>query len=147
MTARSLAHVACLTDPCLGGPCQIFTYELASDPRTARRLAGIIPIIGSPHRGFNRPPLDLPMPMFGVWGAKDTTVPPHDSSGRPGGSDRYALDSYTGNSFGWYCESASHLVASHLLPSCPVLSRPVPSCPVLLHPAPSCPVLPRPAPS
>lgn len=54
----------------------VFQYELATDPRTAARFAAFLPIIGSPHRGFNLGPRQPPRPFFGIWGAVDTTMPP-----------------------------------------------------------------------
>ena len=38
----------------------MFLYELAADPRTASRLAGIVPLCGLPHNGLNRPPHPTP---------------------------------------------------------------------------------------
>ncbi|EOD14622.1 hypothetical protein EMIHUDRAFT_448151, partial [Emiliania huxleyi CCMP1516] len=84
------ARAAALLDELLGDVCvdasrvfatgvsngAIFLYELASDPRTAGRFAGYAPVVGSPHAGFNAPPLHPPAAFFGVWGELDTTVPP-----------------------------------------------------------------------
>ena len=53
----------------------IVLASLARDPRLAPRLAGIASFIGLPHRGFNDPPAS-PMSYFGIFGTRDTTVPP-----------------------------------------------------------------------
>eukprot|EP00039_Didymoeca_costata_P005018 m.77724 g.77724 ORF g.77724 m.77724 type:complete len:266 (+) comp12639_c0_seq1:419-1216(+) len=75
----------------------IFLYELAKDTRIAHRLAGIIPIVGLPHNGFNKAPLNT-MHFLGIWGTKDTTVPPIDNDG--GDSDISAEKN------GWYYTTA-----------------------------------------
>ncbi len=55
----------------------IFLYELARDARSAGRLAGIAPIVGSPHNGFNLGPRkDSRLSFIGMWGLADTTIPP-----------------------------------------------------------------------
>ena len=72
----------------------VFTYELARDPRTAGVFAGIAPMVGSPHAGFNRGPLLPPLPFLGIWAEGDHTMPPFanpDVQGHPGGPD-VALD-------------------------------------------------------
>jgi len=53
----------------------IFLHELARDPRIAPQLAGIAPIVGLPHRGFNFQPL-FNMSYIGMFGNDDTVVPP-----------------------------------------------------------------------
>lgn len=82
----------------------VFLYELAADPRTAHLFAGYISISGSPHKGFNRPPLQTPAPLFGIWGRIDKAVPPF---ARPasdeGGDGVYSLDYIWG---GWYYNTA-----------------------------------------
>jgi len=83
----------------------IFLYELASDPRTAGRFAGYAPVVGSPHAGFNAPPLHPPAAFFGVWGERDTTVPPAAANA----SDGVAVDtSYAG---GWRYTAARAVTA------------------------------------
>eukprot|EP00940_MAST-03C_sp_MAST-3C-sp2_P000535 g535.t1 len=54
----------------------MFLYELADDPRSAPLLAGIAPVVGLPHRGFNHGPSVVPMHFIGFFGASDATVPP-----------------------------------------------------------------------
>jgi len=53
----------------------MFMFELANNPRTAHYLAGIAPMVGLPHNGFNFGPAS-PMSMVGMWGLNDKTVPP-----------------------------------------------------------------------
>ena len=53
----------------------IFLYSLAASDVGAS-FAGFMPVIGSPHRGHNKPPA-VPRPFFGLWGALDRVVPPH----------------------------------------------------------------------
>ena len=53
----------------------VFLYELAVS-RLASSFAAFMPIVGSPHRGFDRPPSHAPAPFFGLWGRQDTTIPP-----------------------------------------------------------------------
>lgn len=91
----------------------MFVHELAADQRIAPYLAGIIPMVGLPHFGFNKGPAVIqnqddyyyppspsddydyavspfdnggvnPISYLGLWGQKDTVVPPYvtiDSSG------------------------------------------------------------------
>mmetsp|Transcript_20553 Transcript_20553/g.34582 ORF Transcript_20553/g.34582 Transcript_20553/m.34582 type:complete len:397 (+) Transcript_20553:13-1203(+) len=74
----------------------IFLYELAKDPRMSGRLAGIVPLVGVPHNGFNFGPTNA-MHYMGMFGTDDTTVPALlptntnqvdvnvDTANRPGG--------------------------------------------------------------
>ena len=80
----------------------MFTFELASDERSATRLAGIVPIVGLPHNGYSKGPV-ISMPMFGMYGLSDTTVPPISNT-----DDSYkTLDTYNGMYYGggWYYTS------------------------------------------
>jgi hypothetical protein len=52
----------------------MFLYELAQDPRTNHLLAGVAPMVGLPHNGFNLGPAS-PMHFIGNWGVKDDCVP------------------------------------------------------------------------
>jgi len=82
----------------------MFTFELASDERSAPRLAGIIPIVGLPHYGFSTGPMVKGIHMMGWWGSKDTTVPPISNTNNP---DK-TLDT---SSNGWYYTSASKVMS------------------------------------
>ena len=74
----------------------IFLYELARDSRMSDRLAGIVPLVGVPHNGFNFGPSHF-MHYLGMFGTSDTTVPALtptntnqpdvnvDTSSKPGG--------------------------------------------------------------
>jgi len=75
----------------------MFTHELASDERIAPFLAGIIPMVGLPHFGFNNGPLVVaddgtgtgsssiePISYLGLWGTKDTVVPPYETVNQDG---------------------------------------------------------------
>ena len=80
----------------------IFTYELAASS-LASSFAAFLPIIGSPHRGYNRPPSITPMPFFGIWGAIDTTVPAIANPQAPmhPGDPEVALDTAYAPAGGW----------------------------------------------
>ena len=85
----------------------IFLYELAAS-RLSTRFAGFMPLVGSPHRGFNRPHVGGPVPFFGLWGRNDDTVPPlpnPQARGHPGDPD-VSVDTHY-KSGGWYFTSAS----------------------------------------
>ena len=74
----------------------IFLYELARDSRMSDTLAGIVPLVGVPHNGFNFGPSHF-MHYLGMFGTSDTTVPALtptntnqpdvnvDTSSKPGG--------------------------------------------------------------
>jgi len=80
----------------------MFTYELASDKRSAPKIAGIVPIVGLPHYGFSVGP-DIDMPMFGIFGTEDIVVPPISNTDNP---DK-TLDTFNGIYYGggWYYTS------------------------------------------
>ena len=68
----------------------MFVYALAASTRSADLFAGFVPVIASPHRGFNVAPLRPPAAFLGIWGQNDTTMPPHSNpsiAGHPGGPD------------------------------------------------------------
>lgn len=48
----------------------MFLYELAHNSRTSNILAGIAPMVGLPHNGFNFGP-SSPMSFIGMWGLRD----------------------------------------------------------------------------
>eukprot|EP00939_MAST-03C_sp_MAST-3C-sp1_P003945 g3945.t1 len=77
----------------------MFLFELASDSRTADIFAGILPVVGLPHRGFNRGPRTSPMHLFGMWGLQDTTCPPLSNTNE---TDLSLDTSYNG----WYYSTA-----------------------------------------
>jgi len=81
----------------------MFTFELASDHRSAPRLAGIVPMIGLPHNGYSTGPFAAGMSMFGMFGVSDTTVPPISNTDDP----NKTLDTYNGDNYGggWYYTS------------------------------------------
>jgi len=81
----------------------MFTFELASDQRSASRLAGIIPIVGLPHYGFSVGPMQEGIRMMGMWGSQDTTVPPISNTDNP---DK-TLDT---SCEGWYYTSANKVM-------------------------------------
>jgi len=86
----------------------MFLYELAAS-RVATAFAAYMPIVGSPHRGYNRPHVAGPTPFFGIWGRADTTVPPManpEARGHPGDAD-VSLDTRWS---GWYFATASATV-------------------------------------
>ena len=58
----------------------MFTWSLGQDSRTAPLLAGIAPIIGLPHHDYNLPNAAGDLPVIGIYGNTDCTVPPGDGS-------------------------------------------------------------------
>lgn len=58
----------------------MFTYELAHDPRSAPRIAGIVPVAGLPHWGYSRGPSVPGTPIFAMMGKKDPTCPPKSNT-------------------------------------------------------------------
>jgi len=82
----------------------MFTFELAADERSAFRLAGIIPIVGLPHYGFSTGPMVEGIRMMGMWGRKDTVVPPISNTDNP---DK-TLDT---DSNGWYYTSSNKVMS------------------------------------
>jgi poly(3-hydroxybutyrate) depolymerase len=82
----------------------MFLYELASS-YLSRAFAAFMPIVGSPHHGFNRPPLGAPVPFLGIWGRHDIAIPPFanpTAQGHPGGGS-IAVDTHWS---GWLYASA-----------------------------------------
>eukprot|EP00588_Corethron_pennatum_P008361 CAMPEP_0194290534 /NCGR_PEP_ID=MMETSP0169-20130528/41418_1 /TAXON_ID=218684 /ORGANISM="Corethron pennatum, Strain L29A3" /LENGTH=303 /DNA_ID=CAMNT_0039038133 /DNA_START=169 /DNA_END=1077 /DNA_ORIENTATION=+ len=77
-TTGSLSDVVC-TDPHAtfavgisnGG---MFVWNLARDPRTSGRLAGIAPIIGTPHCGYDTAGENVKVPVLLQVGSDDKTV-------------------------------------------------------------------------
>jgi poly(3-hydroxybutyrate) depolymerase len=91
----------------------MFAFDLAADPRTAPRFAGIAAGVGLPHYGYSR---GVPLAsssghvsMIGVWGKADTTVPPipKPHSGSAGHPDRTFDTEYNG----WYYQSHASTAA------------------------------------
>jgi len=80
----------------------MFTFELASDERSASRLAGIVPIVGLPHNGYSKGPL-ISMPMFGMYGKTDTNVPPISNTDDPYKTSQ--TSDYYDDGVGWYYTS------------------------------------------
>lgn len=72
----------------------VMVWEMATDPR-AGRFAAFVPMIGLPHHGFDFRPSHLPLPIMGIWGSSDRTIP-------PGNNDA----DYTESSDGWYYTTA-----------------------------------------
>jgi len=81
----------------------MFTFELATDTRSASRIKGIIPIVGLPHYGYSTGPMVEGIRMMGMWGSKDTTVPPISNTNNP---DK-TLDT---SSDGWYYTSSNRVM-------------------------------------
>jgi len=83
----------------------MFLYELAASP-LASQFAAFMPLVGSPHRGFNRAPRGEPVPFFGLWGRNDDTIPPIANPhvrGHPG-DPNVSIDTRYG---GWYFATAT----------------------------------------
>jgi hypothetical protein len=79
----------------------MFLYELAHDERSASLLAGVAPMVGLPHYGFNFGPL-YNMSFFGSWGLSDDVVPPKESASDLG----CQLPCRTSESEGWFFTSS-----------------------------------------
>jgi len=69
----------------------MMTWQMGTDSR-AGRFAAMAATIGLPHHGYDFLPAVLPMPMMGVWGSNDRTIP-------PGGESTMG---FTESSDGWY---------------------------------------------
>lgn len=78
----------------------MFTFELAHDQRSAPRLAGVLPVVGLPHNGFNFGP-SSPMHFLGMWGSKDHTCPPFSNTEDPS-------KSFDTDYEGWYYSTAAN---------------------------------------
>ena len=52
----------------------MMVYEVLADARAAGRFAGGLPMVASPHAGFQTLPT-TPAHLIGLWGATDTTIP------------------------------------------------------------------------
>eukprot|EP00440_Ansanella_granifera_P031414 gb/GFBE01034108.1/.p1 GENE.gb/GFBE01034108.1/~~gb/GFBE01034108.1/.p1 ORF type:complete len:405 (+),score=53.08 gb/GFBE01034108.1/:1-1215(+) len=85
----------------------MFLHELAKDPRTAGRLAGIAGMVGSVHRGFNTGPTAT-MSYLSMLGNRDRTVPPFTGSHQSNGlEDEPDITVDTQNRRGgWYFHTA-----------------------------------------
>ena len=83
----------------------MFTFDLASDSRSAPRIRGIIPIVGLPHYGFSNGPAFDHLAMFAMWGESDTTVPPISNTDDP----EKTLDT-ANKKGGWYYTAASKVM-------------------------------------
>lgn len=75
----------------------MFLYELSHDPRTHNLLAGVVPMVGLPHYGYNFGPAS-PMHYMGFWGLHDGTVPPKASAA----TDGSFLPDRTSQESGWF---------------------------------------------
>lgn len=71
----------------------VMTWQMGTDSRAAR-FAAFVPVIGLPHHGFDYLPAHLPLPIMGVWGSTDRTIP-------HGGNTRYST-----SKGGWYYTTA-----------------------------------------
>lgn len=88
----------------------MFLYELAAS-HLAPQFAAFMPLVGSPHRGFNRPPRGGPVPFFGLWGRTDDTIPPIANPhfrGHPGDPE-VSIDTRYG---GWYFVTATAIATA-----------------------------------
>jgi len=72
----------------------MMTWQMGTDSRAAR-FAAFVATIGLPHHGFNFLPAALPMPIMGIWGKRDSTIPPGDLTSE-----------YTQAKSGWYYTTA-----------------------------------------
>ena len=79
----------------------MFLYELANDERSSSLFAGVAPMVGLPHYGFNFGPKQN-MSFFGSWGLSDETVPPEENPSQLGCS----LPCRTSESDGWFYTSS-----------------------------------------
>lgn len=75
----------------------LMTWQMGTDSRAAR-FAAFVPVIGLPHHGFDFLPAHLPLPIMGVWGTNDRTIPVGD-----------ATAAYTESPDGWYYTTASSI--------------------------------------
>lgn len=82
----------------------MFTYELARDERTHGLLAGVAPMVGLPHNGFNFGPAS-PMSFIGMWGLEDHTVPPKASPADDGSFDPLRSSQQQG----WFYSTADYV--------------------------------------
>jgi len=72
----------------------VMTWQMGTDSR-AGRFAAFSPIIGLTHHGFNFLPSILPLPVMGVWGKSDKTIPHGNNN-----------DDFTESEDGWYYTTA-----------------------------------------
>lgn len=82
----------------------MFMFELAADPRIASRLAGVFPVVGQPHNGFNVPPAVGGINLMGFYGLQDTTIPPLSNTDDP-------TKSFDTASPGWYFNTARNVTS------------------------------------
>jgi len=73
------------------------TWQMGTDSR-ASRFAALAANIGLPHHGYNFLPAVVPMPIIGIWGSNDRSI--------PAGNDR---DTYSEGSDGFLYTSAKHI--------------------------------------
>ncbi len=79
----------------------MFLYELAHDERSTSLFAGVAPMVGLPHYGFNFGPRHN-MSFFGSRGLSDDVVPPEENPSDLGCS----LSCRTSQSEGWFFTSS-----------------------------------------
>ena len=84
----------------------MFMYELAQDSRTHNLLAGVAPMVGLPHYGYNFGPAS-PMSYIGFWGINDPTVPPKANPA----SDGSYLPERSSEQSGWFYQTADSTTA------------------------------------
>jgi len=92
----------------------MFLYELARSD-LANAFAGFMPVVGSPHWGFNDGPERAPVPFFGTWGREDTTIPSVPNlyaPGHPGDPDATLDTSYRPLSQGGWLFTSARAVSS-----------------------------------
>jgi len=77
----------------------MMTWQMGTDSRAAR-FAALVATIGLPHRGYSFRPASLPMPIMGIWGSTDRTIP-------PGGTNSMG---YTEGG-GWYWTTARQITS------------------------------------
>ena len=83
----------------------MFLHELASDSRSASYFAGIAPMVGLPHFGFNDGPT-ASMSYFGIWGVNDDVVPPEESADDSG----VTVTDRAAESNGWFYQTSASVL-------------------------------------
>ena len=95
----------------------MFLYELARSD-LADAFAGFMPIVGSPHWGFNQGPARPPVPFFGTWGRADTTIPalPNlHARGHPGDPEATLDTSYQPMFSGGWLYTSARAASAHYI--------------------------------
>jgi len=78
----------------------MMTWQMGTDSRAAR-FAALSATIGLPHHGYDFLPAVLPLPIMGIWGQNDRTIPPGDLS----------KSGFGESSDGWYYTTARQITS------------------------------------